>query len=264
MLPRVHVVNSSQGSFLTFGHDVISNHLFSQDNWENWLFSITGEFTRGFANPIVFDLGANLGAYTIPTALLIKEQGGQVYSFEPQKIIYYQLCGNIFLNRLDNVTALNKGVAQECGLLEVPVPDYHKMHNVGGYSMVEQYRSNTGTQMAMSSEKDVVQMVKLDDIIFEQKTRFLKIDVEGLELDVLQGAVNFLEHNNFPPFSFEAWDLPWFSRQRNELLNFILQLGYNIEHIQHDDYLAHHPENEAKVDFIRDENDRLIQVVRAG
>jgi hypothetical protein len=37
MLPRVHVVNSSQGSFLTFGNDVISNHLFTQDNWENWL-----------------------------------------------------------------------------------------------------------------------------------------------------------------------------------------------------------------------------------
>ncbi|HGG0598858.1 hypothetical protein [Enterobacter roggenkampii] len=74
MLPRVHVVNSSQGSFLTFGNDVISNHLFTQDNWENWLFAITGEFTRGFDKPIVFDLGANLGAYTIPTALMLNEK----------------------------------------------------------------------------------------------------------------------------------------------------------------------------------------------
>ena len=105
MLPRVHVVNSSQGSFLTFGNDVISNHLFTQDNWENWLFAITGEFTREFDKPIVFDLGANLGAYTVPTALMLNQQNGHVYSFEPQKVVYYQLCGNIFLNRLNNVTA---------------------------------------------------------------------------------------------------------------------------------------------------------------
>lgn len=264
MLPRVHVVNSSQGSFLTFGNDVISNHLFTQDNWENWLFAITGEFTRGFDKPIVFDLGANLGAYTIPTALMLNEQNGHIYSFEPQKVVYYPLCGNIFLNRLNNVTALNKGVGAANGILELPVPDYHKMYNVGGFSMIEQYRSNTGVEAAMSGEKDVVQIIKLDDVLFEQKTRFLKIDVEGLELEVLKGAVGFLEHNNFPPFSFEAWDLPWFKEQREALMTFILELGYTVEHIQFDDYLAHHPKNEAKVDFLRDQNDQLTRVVRVA
>lgn len=264
MLPRVHVVNSSQGSFLTFGHDAISNHLFSKDNWESWQYAITNEFTQGFDSPVIFDLGANLGAYTIPTALLIEKNNGHIYAFEPQKTIYYQLCGNIFLNRLQNVTALNKAVGQEAGVVEIPVPDYHKMDNVGAFSMVEQYRKNEGVQSAMSSENDFVQLVKLDDILFNDKTRFLKIDVEGLEIDVLRGAIGFLEHNNFPPFSFEAWNQPWFTEKRNELLRFILQLGYHIEHIQLHDYVAYHPKNEAKVDFIRDSNGHLNSVHRIG
>jgi hypothetical protein len=47
-------------------------------------------------------------------------------------------------------------------------------------------------------------------------------------------------------------------------MTFILELGYTVEHIQFDDYLAHHPKNEAKVDFLRDQNDQLTRVVRVA
>ncbi|WP_312760419.1 FkbM family methyltransferase [Pantoea brenneri] len=264
MLPKVHVVNSSQGSFLTFGNDAISQHLFTHGNWESWLVPITNEFIQGFIAPVVFDLGANLGAYTVPIALQVEKQKGQVYAFEPQKTIYYQLCGNIFLNRLDNVTALNYAVGHHSCFIDIAVPDYHKTHNIGAFSMDEQFRTELGTQASMSNEKDSIQLVKLDDIIPDNKVRFLKIDVEGLEIDVLRGALNFLEQNNFPPFSFEAWSLPWFSEKRRELLTFILQLGYQIEHIQMDDYVAHHPANEAKVEFVRDQKKCLQKIHRIG
>ncbi|MBN3133617.1 FkbM family methyltransferase [Pectobacterium brasiliense] len=262
MLPRIHIVNSSQGSFLTFGHDAISNHLFSKDNWENWLIAVTNEYTTNFNSPVVFDLGANLGAYTIPIALLIEKNNGIVYSFEPQKTVYYQLCGNIFLNRLDNVNAMNNAIGIDNGMIEIPIPDYHKMDNIGAYSLIKTYRRNEGVEHAMSEKKDIIQMIKLDDIIPSEKVRFLKIDVEGLELDVLKGALSFLEENSFPPFSFEAWNQEWFKNNKKELLEFISHLGYKIEHIQLHDYVAHHPQGDAIVDFVRDKNNNLTSINR--
>ncbi|SLM62471.1 Methyltransferase FkbM [Dickeya aquatica] len=226
--------------------------------------AITNEFTFGFDSPIVFDIGANLGAYTVPVATQIQDQGGVVYSFEPQKIIYYQLCGNIFLNRLDNVTALNKAVGSDDTVIEIPIPDYNKMSNAGAFSMVEDYRVRTQTNDCMTKETHFVQVIKLDDLIFKEKTRFVKIDVEGFELNVLKGAVNFLEHNNFPPIDFEAWNAEWFTEKKQELLTLINYLGYTIEHIYNDDFIAHHPANEARVDFNRDSHGALQSVRRAG
>lgn len=263
MLPRVHLVNSSQGSFLTLGQDLITQHLTTRDEWEKWLCLVTNEFTSEFNSPVIFDIGANLGAYTVPVASEIENQGGVVYSFEPQKFVYYQLCGNIFLNRLSNVTALNKAVGSEDGVIEIPIPDYQKMANTGTFSIIDEYRERNGISGCMSKETHFVQVIKLDELLFNEKTRFVKIDVEGLELDVLKGAVGFLEHNNFPPFSFEAWNTHWFAEKKQELLSFIIHMGYTIEHIYNDDYIAHHPKNDAKVDFNRDSNGTLLSVCRA-
>ncbi|MGM3160224.1 FkbM family methyltransferase [Dickeya undicola] len=264
MLPRVHLVNTSQGSFLALGQDLITQHLVTRDEWEKWLYLVTNEFTSGFESPIVFDIGANLGAYTVPVASAIEKQGGVVYAFEPQKAVYYQLCGNIFLNRLDNVTALNKAIGSEDSVIEIPIPDYQKLANAGAFSLVEEYRVATGISTSMSKETHFVQVIKLDDLLFEEKTRFVKIDVEGLEIEVLKGAVGFLEHNAFPPFSFEAWNASWFADKKQELLSLINHLGYTIEHIYNDDYIAHHPNAEAKVDFKRDSNGTLLSVCRAS
>ncbi|MEI7347017.1 FkbM family methyltransferase [Dickeya chrysanthemi] len=246
------------------GQDLITQHLITRDEWEKWLCSVTNEFTSEFDSPVVFDIGANLGAYTVPVANEIEKQGGVVYSFEPQKLVYYQLCGNIFLNRLENVTALNKAVGSEDGVIEIPIPDYQKMTNAGAFSMVDEYRTMTGTSHCMSEETHFVQVIKLDDLLFKEKTRFVKIDVEGLETEVLKGAIGFLEHNDFPPFAFEAWNTSWFADKKQELLSLVKQLGYTIEHIYNDDYIAHHPKNEARVDFKRDSNGTLLSVCRAS
>ncbi|MFZ3391264.1 FkbM family methyltransferase [Buttiauxella gaviniae] len=254
MLPRVHIVNSEQGNFLTFGHDAISNHLFNRGEWESWLYRITHEFTKGLESPIIYDLGANLGAYTIPVAHLIESQNGHVYSFEPQKTIYYQLCGNVFLNRLNNVTALNKAVGELSGIIDIPVPDYNKMDNIGAFSLDEKFRKNEGTDLVLTEKNTPVEIIKLDDMLAPQKVRFIKIDVEGFELKVLKGAMNFLEHNNFPPFSFEAWNQEWFAGEKRELMDFIIKIGYEIQHIHLHDYIAQHPKSDMKVDFIKTNN----------
>lgn len=57
----------------------------------------------------IVDVGANNGSFAVDFSHLVGDHG-RVFSFEPQRIIYYQLCANVFLNGLDNVYCYNVAV----------------------------------------------------------------------------------------------------------------------------------------------------------
>ena len=59
----------------------------------------------------IIDVGANFGFHTLEFADLVDD--GKVISFEPQKLVYYQLCGNILLNGYDNITAHNIALSND-------------------------------------------------------------------------------------------------------------------------------------------------------
>jgi hypothetical protein len=73
---------------------------------------------------------------------------------------------------------------------------------------------------------------------------FIKIDVEGFEKQVIEGALKTLENNNYPRIFFESWpesqeenNFPS-KRLREELFGFLLSLGYKIIQLSHDTFLA--------------------------
>jgi FkbM family methyltransferase len=251
MLPRVNLVRAETGEFLTFGHDFIAQHLFSKGQWEEGLIAITNVFLAGIDKPLVLDIGANLGAYAVPIAKAVQQVGGDVIAIEAQRIIYYQLCGNIFLNRLDNLTALHFAIGHERGTLDLPRPNYAVMGNVGGFSVERKFREHNGTQAAMTTETERVQMLPLDELEVPRAPDFIKIDVEGFELNVLQGAKAFLARHNFPPLFFEAWSEDWFAADKRELLSFVRGLGYRITELMGYDHIAQHPAHRVAISFER-------------
>lgn len=258
MLPRINVIKCNEADYMLFQtEDVISNSLYKTGQWESYLLTISKFFFKDIESPLIIDIGANLGAYSIPIAKSIQQSGGQVIGFEPQRIVYYQLCGNIILNRLDNYIALNKAVGQTNQEIEIPEIDYNKNHNIGAFSLDKSLRKTLKMEQYMKNKTNTVPMITLNSFSTPKSPALIKIDVEGYELNTLKGAINFLEQNQYPPILFEAWSNDWFKEEKVELLNYIKYLGYSISLNIKDEYVAQHPSNPVYIQFSQENNNSI-------
>lgn len=250
MLPRVNLVRTDSVDYLLFAtDDAISRTIVSTGSWASPMLMISRMFLDDVAAPLVLDIGANLGAYAVPMARDIAGRGGLVYAYEPQRIVYYQLCGNTFLNRLDNLHAFNMAIGDHDGSIRIPAIDYGHSKNIGGFSLDEKIRDIlspvTESTATLAAE---VPISRLDSIALPKPPSLIKIDVEGLELQVLQGAEKTLREHGYPPILLEAWNLEWFQAQRKELLDYITALGYEQFAIM-DEIVAQHPLHPRQVRF---------------
>lgn len=170
-------------------------------------------------------------------------------AFEPQRIVYYQLCGNTILNRLDNLHAIHAAVGEKEGFIDIPDVDYAQSRNVGAFSIDPQYRELQGIGNSIQATHQRVRMVSLDALELNASPAFIKMDVEGFEIGVLKGAHQFLERHRYPPMLFEAWNFDWFKQGRQELMDHFKYLGYVISSLDSTDYIAQHPQHPMEVSF---------------
>lgn len=262
MLPRISLVECHDADYLLFStSDGISNILYRTGKWEEHLLQISNFFLHEVERPLVIDIGANLGAYSIPLAKKIQGIGGTVIGFEPQRIVYYQLCGNVIINRLQNYHAIYAAVGETVGEVEIPDVDYEKNENIGAFSLEKKYRELHGIEQSIKKSTVNVPLISLDEFKIDGVPTLIKIDVEGFELDVLKGATKFLAKNKYPPLLFEAWSFDWFKEERETLLKFVQNLGYEITTFGTSDYVAQHEDNPIGIKF--NKNDQgVINMVR--
>jgi FkbM family methyltransferase len=222
-LPEIHLATDGDLNYALFKHNDIVSNAVRSGGYEKELQELSSKLLEGHTEGIVLDIGANLGSYVVPLAR--HHSHLQFETFEPQRIVYYQLCANIFLNRLSNVYAHNVGLSSEQRITSYVLPNYAKENNIGAFSIDFDTRLKdyeVGTQGF--TERIII--IPLDSMQYE-KVRLIKIDVEGHELSVLQGAVHTLRENNYPPIIFEAWT--WkFPEKREGVFSFLRNLGYEI------------------------------------
>lgn len=156
---------------------------------------------------IVVEVGANIGSLTVPLAQHIGP-GGKIYAFEPQRITFQVLCGNVALNNLFNVWAYNKGAGKEHK--KVKIFDGLLYGNNGAFS-VERYPGNFE-----------VEIIALDELNLE-KCNLLKIDAEGMDVEVIQGAENLIKRCR-PYISMEAN----YTKAGKEIIKKLQSLGYKV------------------------------------
>lgn len=132
------------------------------------------------------DIGANFGTYTLGLAPLAPR--GKVHAFEPQRIIHHMLAGSVALNGLTHVHCHNLAVGKTEGRIEVPQFNYTEPMNFGSVEFLpEQTEPLSQTRSHDPDKVEHVGLVTIDGFGFK-RARMMKIDVEGMEMDVLDGA----------------------------------------------------------------------------
>lgn len=232
--------------FLLFdGPDLISQTLRSGKLWEDFLVDLIKHFLTMVEKPIFIDIGANLGAITVPVGKYIQVKQGKVISFEAQRGVYYQLCGNIFSNKLINTcTAYNIAIGNVDTEIDIPVLDLSAERSVGALSLDKTIRAQQKLVSTPLESFEKIQLKPIDSLNLPVAS-LVKIDVEGLELEVLQGAQTWLKSSQNPPILFEVWGdyMKELIPKREQLMLFVHEvLGYET-FLYGELCIAQHPTN---------------------
>lgn len=174
---------------------------------------------------ITLDIGANIGYFTMLMAHLVGSQG-RVHAFEPNPDVLRKLEGNIALNsalRDGRITVHGVALGMEEGEAEFfcPNPGYE---GAGGLKR---------TLRAPVAKVIRVPVQTIDGFISArgiQKVDFIKMDIEGGELDVLRGGDRLLAELR-PTILFEAFELNTapYGYRVFEILSFLEQRGYLVK-----------------------------------
>lgn len=184
--------------------------------------SLYGEYSEGevdlfrkFIKPghLVLDIGANIGVFTLFFAKAVGETG-MVIAFEPQRLVFQSLCANIALNSLSNVMCRQQAVAETPGQVTVPILDQSMPNNFGGVSL------------GAWEEGETVAVVRIDDLTLP-RCDFMKVDVEGMEAKVLEGARETIRR--YQPVLYVENDR---SDHSEALLGLLNGMGYQVQRHQ--------------------------------
>lgn len=158
---------------------------------------------------VVIDVGANIGCHSFYYSNKVGETG-KVFSFEPQPESF--ICIQHNLENHKNVIPLNKGVSDK-----------------NGYMSVESIDGNIG--MSFLKEGKEVEVITIDGLKLD-RVDFIKIDCEGMELNVLKGALETI--SMFEPvmlIEINDFTLTRAGYHRSDIFNFLNGIGYNYRNV---------------------------------
>jgi len=129
----------------------------------------------------VVEAGANIGAHTVMLGRACAP--GPLLAFEPQQPVFQLLCANLVMNGVTNVLAFPDAVGAAAGTALIPPIDYGASYNFGSVS-IRMTKASAGLDWDAGQPTRVVAIDDLD----LPACGFLKVDVEGFEAEVLEGA----------------------------------------------------------------------------
>ncbi len=203
------------------GHQLLNNSAFDPEEVD-FALQLLQLRRQHFGDGVVaIDCGANIGVHTIEWAKQM-HGWGSVLAFEAQERIFYALAGNITMNNCFNARAIWAAVGQRRGSMFVPTPDYFVPSSFGSLEL--QRRDNTefiGQPIDYDDNMQVTPMVAIDDQLLD-RLDFIKIDIEGMEMDALLGAQASIERFK-PQLMIEK-----IKSNEADIRAFVIERGYRV------------------------------------
>jgi FkbM family methyltransferase len=201
--------------------NAVSSSIINGWQYEPYMFEFLNKNLIDTIGKDIIDIGANNGSFAIDFAHLVGDNG-KVHSYEPQRLVYYQLCGNVFINGLNNIYCHNLAIGNCVDSVYIETPDYFEKGAV-----------NFGN-VKVGKNGDMVIQMPLDAFENEYKdVVFIKIDVQGYELNVIKGAENIIsKHRPYLFVEFEEDLLNEAGTSEKELQDKIESLGYVVNRFQ--------------------------------
>lgn len=164
----------------------------------------------------VVDAGASIGFHTCFLAKLVGEEG-IVLAFEPELRSFQFLAHHVHVaNKLNNVACLRTALWK----FDVPALELWSVKDIG-YSSFHHYDNATGSEL--------VEGRALDTLLIKDHPRFIKIDCEGTEAEVLLGAKNILAKGvDCVVLELNFFMMKQTGRDDHLIREFMRELGYDM------------------------------------
>lgn len=178
----------------------------------------------------IFDVGAFTGLFTMFFARAVGKSG-KVIAFEPNPSLCIKIKENLLLNNFDNVEVMQLALGREKKREVLAFPSM-----IPGVGSIEEHEK-TRILKQRSARTIEIDVDTIDNLIAAEKVPtpyFIKIDVQGAELDVLIGASDTIKRCR-PKLLIEVHSIPyinWKIKNLQRIVDFLTEKGYSLYHIE--------------------------------
>jgi FkbM family methyltransferase len=177
---------------------------FKKEWWEIFMLPYFKKYYRHNSN--VIDIGGNVGTHTLLLSEIISPKF-KIYVFEP---VYADIIKmNVDENHLqDRVVIYGVGVGDKNETIQVPIYPRNCLRNFGRLSLIDHNTKISSYLSPKTLEKCQTKIEPINVVTLDSKKltniSILKIDVEGMELQVLEGAIETIQKEK-PVIFMEVW-----------------------------------------------------------
>ena len=225
-----------------YNKDNISKGILQGIHWEPHL----TKFIRAFLEEgdIAVDIGACFGWHTLEMSRAVGASG-KVYAFEPQKNNILLLNTNIERNGCSNVRVYGVGLGHKIMTSCICNAYFENENNFGDSFISINYERGINDIAIQENivkgihtlplKKEIVSVIRLDDVSFIDTVKFMKIDVQGFEKMVIEGSVNTIRTHR-PVFVIELEDpcMNIFGYSSKQLIPYIMSLDYKLYFLEYE------------------------------
>ena len=223
VMKRYH--NEYDATFFSFEKCFIADKMREGKVWESYLHDV---FEKHLSKrSVAIDAGAFIGTHTVKLSKICKK----VYAFEPCLASFSLLNRNLRVNKCENVVPNSFGLSDSYGKTTF---QWNKSENLGASALrgndMNFFKARREDKAALNS----VKLTTIDNLNLSE-LHFIKVDVEGYELKVLNGAINTIKKFK-PLITCECYSTSGSTPSDYHIdkkFKFLLDLGYKYERLSH-------------------------------